>query len=116
MNTLLLDRVNWDLVLDQAGNIAVVGDPYSQAQDAASQVRLFQGELWYDLDQGIPYWTEILGKLPNVALMKSRFVEAALLVPGTVDARCFFVTLDDRTPRGQVQITNNAGGFAVSNF
>ena len=61
MNTLLLDRTVWDLVLDAGGNIARASNPYAVAQDVASAIKLFRGELFYDTAKGIPYWTEVLG-------------------------------------------------------
>ena len=72
MNTLLLDRVAWDLVLDAAGNIAMASNPYATAQDVASAIKLFRGELFYDTAKGIPYWTEVLGQLPPLALVRER--------------------------------------------
>lgn len=126
MDTLLLDPNTWDLVLDNAGNIALAsalypaapatGLAYAQAQDAASAIRLFQGELYYDNAQGVPYWQEILGHLPSLALMKAKFTEAALTVPGVVSAKCFIATLSSREVTGQVQITNSAGQTAAAGF
>jgi len=106
MKTLLLDVDTWDLVLDQAGNLALASDPYSQAQDAASAIRLFRGELQYDVNQGIPYWQEILGHLPPLALMKAKFEQAALTVPGVISALCVIDSVANREVTGQVQITD----------
>jgi len=116
MDTMKLDPDSWDLVLNASGNMALAHDPDSQAQDAASEIRLFQGELWYNTDRGIPYWQEILGRLPSTPLMKAKFTAAALLVPGVTEARCFIESLSDRTVLGQVQITNNTGGIAGAGF
>lgn len=114
MRTILLDRSTWDLVIDAAGNIAVAGDPYAQAQDAASAIRTFSGEVYYDTTLGVPYWSSILGKAPPVALMQARFVAAALTVPGVTAAQCFITSLRDRRVRGQVQIRNDAGVQAAA--
>ena len=56
MKTLLLDQTTWDLTLDANNNIALAAEPYAFAQDAASAIRLFQGELWYDTTRGVPYF------------------------------------------------------------
>ena len=109
MKTLFLDPSTWDLVVDRNGNIAVCSDPYSQAQDAASAIRTFQGEVYYDTTLGIPYWQRILGRFPPASLMKSYFTRAALTVPGVVKARCFLGGIINRAVTGQVQITNTAG-------
>lgn len=117
MKTLLLDRINWDLCLDANNNIAVASEPYSLAQDAASAIRLFLGELWYNVNAGVPYWTEILGQSPPpVSLMKAKFVAAAMTVPGVVAARCFITTFTDREIGGQVQVTDANGLTSLAAF
>ena len=116
MQTLLLDTVTWNLVLDANGNIAVASDPYSLAQDAASAIKLFIGELWYDTAQGVPFWQDILGKAPPLSLVKSLFVTAALTVPGVVSAKVFFSSFNQRTLSGQVQITDDDGQVAAASF
>ena len=45
MKTLLLTTDAWDLTVDVSGNIAVADEPLALAQDAASAIRLFAGEL-----------------------------------------------------------------------
>lgn len=116
MQTLLLDVAAWDLVLDINGNIAVASDPYSQAQDASSEGRLFQGELWYDITRGVPY-SRILGRIPPLALVKAQYTQAALLVPGVTAAQCFLSGLTpQRVLSGQIQITNSDGVTAAAGF
>jgi hypothetical protein len=114
-STLLLDADTWDVVVDASGNIAVAGEPYSQAQDAASAIRLFLGELYYDTTQGVPY-ERILAQPPNIPLLKACMVDAALTVPGVVSAVCFITSISERTVTGQVQITNSNGQTAAAAF
>lgn len=116
MKTMLLDILTWDIVLDVSGNLALASDPYSQAQDAASQIRLFAGELYYDIDQGIPYYEQILGRIPPIQLMKAKFEQAALLVPGVAQADVFIQSFTNRQVVGQVQITNLTGLTATAPF
>lgn len=115
-STLLLDPAKWDLLVDVSGNIAVAQAPYALAQDAASAIRLFLGEDYYDTTQGIPYWQQILGHWPPVRVMKSFFNAQAMTVPGVVAAQCFLDRIEDRQVHGQVQITDDAGGFAAVGF
>lgn len=114
--TLLLDTGTWDLVLDANGNIAIASPPYSLAQDAASAIRLFQGELWYDTTQGVPYFTQIFGEFPPINYVKAAFINAALTVPGVASAQCFITAVTNRGITGQVQITSTSGQTAVANF
>lgn len=108
-DTLLLDQSAWDLVLDSHGDIAMAKPPYALAQDVASAVRLFLGELWYDTEKGIPYFEDILGKLPPPSLIISYIERAALTVPGVVVARCTISSFDSRTVSGQIQFIDEAG-------
>lgn len=112
VNTILLDTVLWDLVLDANNNIALASNPYSQAQDAASAIKTFSGEVYYETILGVPYWSQILGKNPPLALVKSQLVAAAETVPdptaanpaNTVSAQCFISSFINRTLSGQVQV------------
>lgn len=115
MKTLLLDVSAWDLVIALDGNIAVASDPYAQAQDAASAIKLFKTELYYDTTKGVPYDT-ILGKLPTLPNVKARMVAAAMTVPGVVAAACFISSLLGRRLSGQVQIRTTAGTTAAATF
>jgi hypothetical protein len=117
MNTLLLDLQTGDLVVDANGNIAMATDPYSLAQDAASAIKLFAGELYYDTTQGVPYLPGILGTLPPVSLLKNEFVDAALTVPEVVSAQCFLSSITpQRILKGQVQIKSSSGVTATTLF
>lgn len=116
MRTLLLDTDTWDLVLDANGNIAVADEPYALAQDAASAIKLFQGELWYDTTQGVPYWAMILARFPPLPLVKAKIVAAALTVPGVVSAVCFVSSFKNRKLTGQVQITDSSGQTQAAGF
>lgn len=109
MNTLLLDRAAWDLVLDAAGNIALAQPAYALAQDVASAVRLFKGELYYAPGKGIPYFEDVLGHMPPESLIKQHMVDAAEGVHGVTTARVILSALSDREVSGQVQFIDETG-------
>jgi hypothetical protein len=113
VKTLLLDVASWDLVVDTAGNIAVAAEPYSYAQDVASAIRLFLGELWYNTAPGVPYFQEILGKAPPVQVFKERLIQAALRVPGVVSAECTIAAFEGRTVKGQVTFVDETGQTGI---
>lgn len=112
----MLDTVQWDLVVDASGNIAVADVPYAYAQDAASAIRLFLGECWYDTTRGVSYWQTILGKAPPLNYIRQKLEDAALTVPGVLSARCFFLKITNRELTGQVQISDEAGKFSAIQF
>lgn len=116
MDTLLLDQNLWDLCKTAGGDIAVASQPYAIAQDVASALRLFLGELWYDTLPGVPYFEEILGQNPPKALIKARLVAAARRVPQVVSAECFLFALKDRTLTGQVRVTFTDEASATIGF
>lgn len=114
--TLSLDSDTWDLVLDANGDIQVATDADAMAQDAASECRLFQGDDYYDTTHGIPYWARILGQRPQLNLLRTYLVNAALLVPGVVSAKVFFSAWTGRTLSGQVQTTDAYGTTTAGTF
>jgi hypothetical protein len=108
MKTLLLDS-NWDLTI-KGGKIAVADGPYAIAQDVASAVRLFRGELWYDTRPGVPYFQNILGDFPPRGFLVAKFNEAALTVPGVMKIRVELNPITSaRVLSGQIRITDNRG-------
>lgn len=124
MNTLLLTPA-WGLTVNVAGNIATAYDSapvepalrplYALAQDVASAVRLFKGDLWYDTTQGLPYFTQILNRLPPAEFLKAQFVAAALTVPGVASAVTVFTQFNSRLLTGRINGVASAGGtFGVS--
>lgn len=116
MNTLLLDPVGWDLMLDSNGNIAMASNPYSIAQDVASAIRLFIGELYYNINKGLPYFEQILGKSNPEAIMKSQAEIAALTVPEVVQAKCIALYLNNRVLSGTVEIIDTTGASQNVSF
>ena len=115
-NTLALVQGAWDLCMDSGRNIAMVSPPYSLAQDVASAVRLFLGELYYDQTQGIPYWTKVFGKLPPTALLIQYIVQQALTVSGVVSAQCLINSFNDRAISGQIIFTDESGQSTTVQF
>lgn len=116
MKSFLLDRTVWDLVLDTSGNIAVATEPYAIAQDVANACRLFAAELWYDTTKGIPYFAEILGRWPPLAVVRAELVKAALTVPGVVSAQVVISDLTGRTLTGQVRFIDTTGASQGVSF
>ena len=109
METIFLNPETWDLALDSDGNIAIAKDPYSKAQDVASAVKLFKGELYYNVGNGIPYFDETLGKKQSFALYQYRLEKAALSVPEVVSAKAIIQSNADRTVTGIIKFTDDKG-------
>lgn len=116
MDTILLDQTTWDLLLDAEGNIAKASEPYALAQDAASAIRTWLGEVYFDTTLGLPWAQQIFGKVPSLSLLKEQIKQAALSVPDVDSAEVFLVALTDRRIGGQVQVRSAAGAASAANF
>jgi hypothetical protein len=114
-STLLLDRTAWDLVLAADGNIAVASEPYALSQDAASAVKTWLGEVYFDTTVGID-WPSILAHSPQIGLTKQKIVDAALTVPDVGAAACFLSAFSDRVVEGQLQVTGTSGQTSAASF
>lgn len=116
-NTILLDQTTWDLCLDAAGHIALAAEPYALAQAAACQIKLFEGEYWYDTTLGVPYLSSIMGITPiPLTFIKQALAEAALDVPNVASAEVFVSGIVNRVLTGQVQVKSGSGQTAAVDF
>lgn len=126
MRTILLDTLSWDMVIDASGNIAVASEPYALAQDAASAIKTFLGECYYDVNLGVPYLTNsnaatatsspLMGGSVNLPALKAALVTAAKTVPGVTSATVFISSVKGRAVSGQVQVTSSDGTTTAANF
>lgn len=114
--TLLLDPNTWDLVVNVNGNSALASQPYGLAQDAASAIKTFLGEVYWDTTVGVPWKQQILGQSPNLALLKQQLVDAALTVPGIASAVVYISSFANRAVSGQVQVVSTTGQASAANF
>jgi len=115
-NTVYLDPTAWDFVADISGNIAMASPPYSLTQDAASAIRTFLGEVYYDTTIGVDYSGQILGKMPSLQVLKAQLIAQAMTVPGVVTAKVYFSSVVNRQVLGQVQITDSSGTVSAASF
>ena len=108
MNTIALSA-SWDLKLDSSGNIAMNIDGTAIAQDVASAIRLFKGELWYDVTLGVPYYEQVLGFPYGEALIVGLLNKAALTVPDVVEAQTTIHDITNRAVHGTTEVIDTVG-------
>lgn len=105
-DTLALVESTWDLDLDARGDLRTVGDAtpgtntgpgMRLAQDVASRVRAWRGEVWFNRQQGVDY-PRYLGQAPAMAQLRADFQSEALQVPLCASALADFTL--DRATRG----------------
>ncbi len=111
MNSLALssESANWDLTVDASGNIAVVTGPTAVAQNVASALKTFLGEVFFDTTLGVPYFQQILGQEYSLSLLQAQFNAQALSVSDVVDAETTITSLTDRTVSGIVKFIDTTG-------
>lgn len=113
MNTIQLSSstglMTWDLMIDSNGNIATATGPDALAQDVASAISTFLGEVYYDTTLGIPYLSKVLGQAYSPALLQALLAQAALTVPEVVSARATITNVQGRTLSGTVEFIDTTG-------
>ena len=115
-STFLLNPVTSDWMLDAGGNPAIATGPYAIAQDAASAVKLFLGEYWFDTTIGTAYYSTTLGKFPSIELLKAQAEAAAETTTGVASAVCYITSIQNRAVTGQIQITTTSGATVAMGF
>ena len=114
-HTLYLDK-NWDINVNDAGNIATTKGAYAVAQNAANRIRLFTNDAYFNATQGIPHFDIELGKRPDVSesMLVNRIKKAVMSISGTTGCEPVLEYDDDgRLVSGNVVITLD-GGTTVS--
>lgn len=105
-HTLYLHPDTWDITLDSSGRIARSTQAYAIAQNVANAVRLFTGEAFFAMDEGIPHFDIELGKTrPALSVLRARMREAALNVEGVLDAQITLDDVQDRKLTGEILLT-----------
>ncbi|MDE9483274.1 hypothetical protein KKJ06_18465 [Xenorhabdus bovienii] len=105
--SLLLNADEWDVMLDDLGNLAITQNPYAVAQDVACACSTFLGECWYDTTLGIPYYQRILGHWPGTQLINAKMEQEALKLPYVQSASCTAVSDAHRSINGVMTITDS---------
>ena len=116
MNTLQLNLATWDLELDSNGNLAVATGPQAIAQDVASAISTFLGEVYYDVTQGLPWQSEVFGQQFSASLVGALLAQAALTVPGVVSAHATGLVISGGAVTGTLEFTDATGAAAGVTF
>jgi hypothetical protein len=100
---LLLDRQN-DLVFENGDFKWSSGIP-GVMQECRIKMQMFEGEWFLNLEAGIPYWTEILGQRPDIAITAAAaaFNDALLSTEDVKDVTKMSVIQEPGTRRLLVQ-------------
>jgi len=104
MKTMALKN-DWDLYVDEFGNIAMKDGNDRLAQDVASSVRVFKGEDGFDITRGVEY------NKPdeNRQTLNRQMNEQTGFIDGVESSAVIFEELIDRTLKPVVYVTNENG-------
>ncbi|MBS4773139.1 MAG: hypothetical protein KHX55_02550 [Proteobacteria bacterium] len=94
--TSLLLTPDWDLQLDDMGNIATVTGGLQTAQDVATSCRVWKGEALYDTERGVPYKEDIFAQRPNLSLLQADFETEAKRIKGVASVEVVAESFIDR--------------------
>lgn len=106
MLTWALDSNTWDIGVDyDTKSIALKENNDQIAQDVASSVRVWKGELPFDADRGIDY-----GKPESLrGVLNFEMRNQAKLIDGVDGASVVFNELKDRTLNASIYVTTTEG-------
>lgn len=104
MKTLALGT-DWDVYVDDIGNIATLDGGNRLAQDVASSVRVFFGELPFNVNRGVEY------NKPdeNRETLNHQMNQNAKLVEGVSESVVIFEELQNRTLKPVIYVTSDSG-------
>jgi len=95
-----LATLTWDLYLDSSGNIAVLPDkPVAPllSQRIKHRLQTFRGECYLDRSIGVPYFSEVMKKNPDLGRIRSLLASVISGVEGVVKILSLDVLFSQRT-------------------
>lgn len=91
-------KLDADGDLDIGGTLSFVEDMDAIQQSLNCRLRAFQGEWFLNLNLGLPYFQEILGRAPNLVAIRALYRETITGTPGVLELKELRLALrTDRT-------------------
>jgi hypothetical protein len=94
---LKLDPNNWNHILIENQDLAMVSGTDAIKQHLRQRLQFFRGEYAHDLTRGIPYHDEFFKKNPNPIVMDSILKDVILTTPGVIELTLFTMELNNST-------------------
>lgn len=88
MKDLAISDSTGDLVLEN-GDLTFVENADCVKQFVIQRLKLFAGEWFLDISQGVPWFSDILKKNPDIIVVDALLKEAILDTPGVVELMSF---------------------------
>lgn len=104
-HTLHLDD-DWDLHVNDDGNLPRVFTAQGIAQNVANAFRLFTNDAYFFTERGIPHFLIELNAQPKLNILRSRLKKVALQVEGVKDCEINLMATDEnRALNGYAELT-----------
>jgi len=114
IETIATDPATNDIMLDGVNNIATKQDAAALANIVLNRAQTATGELQYDVNAGIPYFTTVFASPPDVQMFGA-FVRAdAAAVPGVTAVRAFAMERDRETLVFRMELSTIFGDLVVN--
>lgn len=111
MQTLKLDPNN-NLIVEN-GNLVVIDGIYAAAQNTRTRLGLCRGENPYDIQEGIDYFNELLGKLGGMDYIREEIRRRILDSPDIVKINSLDIISSKGTITVTADITSVYGTFTL---
>lgn len=112
--TIATDAENNDIFLDGLNDIASFEDAEALANIVMHRQRTVLGELRYNTDAGIPYFTTVFAAPPDLRMFEAFIIADTMTIPGVVGVNSFNVTVRDNTVKFDMVINTEFGSVAVN--
>lgn len=106
-----------DDILIQNGNVSFVRGIDAIKQHLTIRLRTFAGEWFLNTKIGIPYFTDVFKKSPDLTVLNSVFTKAILDTPGIISLNALsFDLINTRQLSITLSATTSAGVLDYSGF
>jgi hypothetical protein len=102
-------KENWDIGLDNSGDLITTAGKYCDAQNVANAIRLFTNDAFLNQKKGVPHFSLDLGKLPALSEVRASYNKAALAVENIKSVNIEFTDFNNetRTLEGVIRATTD---------
>lgn len=103
-----------DIMLDGLNNLAFKQDASALANIVLNRAQTSTGELQYDINAGIPYFTTVFSSPPDLQMFAA-FVKAdAASIPGVESVRAFAMERDRETLVFRLELSTIFGDLTIN--
>jgi hypothetical protein len=94
-----------DGVLEETRNDTVEENKRATAQGIKERLGLNKGEYFLDLQEGIPYFSQVLGKGKSLVLIRSMIIKAIFSYPNIISVELLKLDLNRQTRQLSIQFS-----------